>query len=266
MGYVKATEIKFEVRYTNEIQQIVMIDKLVGISKTDLTDGKELEGAKLTITDEEGNIIDEWASSKEVHYVTGLEEGKTYTLTEITAPYGYEIAESITFKVTTDKETQIIEMKDKPIVKTIKVQKLDKDTEENIKLNNFEFAIYEDEECTKLITTANTNILEGTVTFDSLRYGVYYIKEIKAPKGYQLSDKVVKIEINENGVFANDVELVNNEGIYSFNYYNLKIPEIPTIQTGNETNYTLLVSLIGISLIGIIVGFIFIRRGAKNRE
>lgn len=266
LGYVKATEIKFEIINTNEIQQVMMIDKLVGISKTDLTNGKELEGAKLIVTDEEGNVIDEWISNTEVHYVSGLEEGKTYILTEITAPYGYEIAESITFKVTTDKETQIVEMKDKPILKTVKVQKLDKDAEDNIKLNNFEFAIYEDAECTKLINTANTNIIDGTAIFASLRYGIYYIKETKAPIGYQLSDEIVKIEINENGVFANEVELVNNEGMYSFNYYNSKIPETEIIQTGNETNYTLLFSLIGISLFGIIAGFVFIKRGAEDRK
>ncbi|MBQ3494123.1 MAG: nucleotide exchange factor GrpE, partial [Clostridia bacterium] len=50
----------------------------------------------------------------EPHHITGLEEGKTYTLTEKTAPYGYEIAESVEFTVSTDKETQLIEMKDMP--------------------------------------------------------------------------------------------------------------------------------------------------------
>ena len=41
-----------------------MIDKVVEITKTDLTNGKELEGAELTVTDEEGNVIDEWISGR----------------------------------------------------------------------------------------------------------------------------------------------------------------------------------------------------------
>ena len=115
-GYVKATDIEFTVSTDKETQKIDMIDKIVSITKTDLTNGNEIEGAKLIITDENGNIVDEWVSTKEPHKVSNLEEGKIYTLKEITAPYGYEIAESITFEVSYDKETQIIEMKDAPKV------------------------------------------------------------------------------------------------------------------------------------------------------
>ena len=115
-GYVKATDIEFTVSTGKETQKIDMIDKIVSITKTDLTNGKEIEGATLIVTDENGNIVDEWVSTKEPHRVSNLEEGKIYTLTEITAPYGYELAESITFEVSYDKETQIIEMKDAPKV------------------------------------------------------------------------------------------------------------------------------------------------------
>ena len=100
-----------------------MIDKIVIISKIDLVTGEELPGAELIVTDEEGNVVDKWTSTNEPHYVTGLEEGKEYTLTEITCPYGYEQAESITFIVSKEKETQKIEMKDMPILKTIEKQK-----------------------------------------------------------------------------------------------------------------------------------------------
>ena len=56
-------------------------------TKTDLTNGEEVEGAELVVTDENGNEIDRWTSTKEPHHVVGLEEGKKYVLTEITAPY-----------------------------------------------------------------------------------------------------------------------------------------------------------------------------------
>ena len=65
------------------------------ITKTDLVTGDEIEGAELQVIDENGNIIDEWISTKEPHKVTGLEENKKYELIEKTAPYGYETIEKI---------------------------------------------------------------------------------------------------------------------------------------------------------------------------
>lgn len=125
LGYVKSTDVKFTVKNTSNIQKVKMVDKIVEVSKTDFASGKEIEGAKLKVTDEKGNIIDEWISSKIPHKVKGLEEGRKYTLTEVTAPNGYEIAEKIEFKVYYDKKLQKIEMKDKPIMKVIKHEKKD---------------------------------------------------------------------------------------------------------------------------------------------
>ena len=179
-SYVKATDIKFEVKNTNEVQKVTMIDKLVEVIKTDVVSGEEIEGAELIVTDENGNEIDRWISSREPHHVKGLEEGKKYFLEEKTCPYGYEIAEKQEFIVSLDKETQRIEMKDMPILKSVQVEKIDKDTGEHIKSNKFTFGIYEDEECTKLIKIAGANEFEGTALFDNLRYGTYYIKELRS--------------------------------------------------------------------------------------
>ena len=260
-SYVKATDINFTIENTNEGQKITMIDKIVDVTKTDMVNGEEVEGAKLVVTDKEGNEIDKWTSTKEPHHVVGLEEGKTYVLTETTCPYGYEIAESITFTVTTDKETQLIEMKDMPILKSVQVEKIDKDTGEHIKSNKFTFGIFEDEECTKLIKEACANEFEGTALFENLRYGTFYIKELKAPLGYKLSDQVVKIEINADGVFADGVSLEETEGIYSFVYYNSLLP---AVQTGNETNYTLLLGIATIAAVGIIGGTILLKHKKNN--
>lgn len=82
-------------------------------SKVSITDNKELEGAKLQVIDKEtGTIIDEWISTKETHKIKYLVEGKEYVMKEITAPKGYEIAESITFKA---EDGVKITMKDKLI-------------------------------------------------------------------------------------------------------------------------------------------------------
>ena len=259
-GYAKSTEIEFEVKNTKEVQKVTMIDKIVDITKTDLTNGEEIEGAELVITDENGNIVDKWTSTNESHHVKGLEENKKYTLTEITAPYGYEIAESIDFVVSTDKETQKIEMKDMPILKSVQIEKLDKATGKNIKLNKFEFGIYENEECTKLIRKVSSDENKGIALFDKLKFGTYYIKETKAPLGYKLSNQVVKVEINDKGVFADDIEIEEKDDVYSINYYNSLQP---VIQTGNETNYALLFGLLGVSLVGAITGIVVLRRSRK---
>lgn len=101
----------------------------------------------------------------------------------------------------------------------------------------------------------------GTVAFDDLRYGIYYIKETKAPKGYQLLDKIVKIEISDKGTFADGELLEDNNSICTFNYYNKQIPKI---QTGNEMNYFILLGSIIISLLGITTGIIILKRNKKN--
>ena len=61
--------------------------------------------------------IDEWISSKEAHKIYYLVEGRQYIMTEITAPNGYEIAESIEF---TAKDGEKVVMKDKRTPKIIK--------------------------------------------------------------------------------------------------------------------------------------------------
>ena len=245
-GYVKATDIKFTIDNDYNIQKVIMIDKVVEILKTDLVTGKELEGAKLQVTDKDGNIIDEWISTKESHIVKGLEEGKTYILTEITCPYGYEQAESITFEVTKEKETQKIEMKDMPILTDITLVKIDSNTKEKI-LKDFTFGIYEDEECTKIIQQIDSNSEKATITFKDLRYGTYYVKEITAPEGYQKSDKIVKIEINDEGIFVdgNKIEKDGNE-VYSFEFEDQMIE---TPKTGDESHFKLWIGLFVVSFI-----------------
>lgn len=258
-SYVKATDVEFIVTTDKETQKVVMIDKLVEITKTDITNGNELEGAELEVTDEDGNTIDKWTSTKEPHKVKGLEEGKTYILKETTAPYGYEITEEIKFTVTTDEETQKIEMKDMPILKNVKVIKIDTETKEVIK-DKFIFAIYEDPECTKLIKEVKSNSEDGTALFEELRYGTYYIKEIKAPKDYELSNKIVKVEINDKGIFVDDTQVEENENTIEFTFENKKI-EVP--KTGVESKLKLFASAIILSLLGIV--YIIKRKQNKDK-
>ena len=244
-GYVKSTDIKFTVENTGEIQKVTMIDKVVEVTKTDLTTGEELEGAELKVVDEDNNVIDEWTSTKEPHIVTGLEENKSYKLIEVTAPYGYEITEEVTFTVSQDKETQRVEMKDMPILQDVKLIKKDSKTNEVIK-EKFTFGLYKDENCNELIETVDSNKEEGTVTFEDLRYGTYFIKEVESPKGYVLSDKVLKLEINDQGVFLDGQKIEGENDLYTFDFYNTPVD---TPKTGDNSDFVLWASLLGLSAI-----------------
>ena len=82
----------------------------VDISKQDITNGKELPGAKLEIRDADGSLVEGWTSGKVPHTVRGLELEKEYTLTEKRAPDGYAEAESIVFKLVQEGTEQVNEV------------------------------------------------------------------------------------------------------------------------------------------------------------
>lgn len=266
-GYTIATDIEFTVGNTSEIQKVNMIDKQVAVTKVD-ENNKPLAGAELVITNVKSRqIVDKWTSTEELHYVNGLIEGQTYVLTEVKAPTGYEIANQIEFTVTQDKELQTIQMQDTPIYASVQVEKVDAQTGEHIKSNKFEFTIYSDEKCTQPIKTVGANTHEGTALFDKLTYGTYYIKETKAPLGYQLSQEVVKIDINDKGVFANGKQLTEENGVYSFKYQNSLLP---IIATGDSNKSIIKVVVMSALLIVFIVLFVIIskqmRKNSKKKK
>ena len=69
------------------------------VSKRKLTGDEELPGATLTIQDRKGNVVRQWVSGNTPTEIRGLEFDTVYTLVETVAPNGYEVAESIKFKL-----------------------------------------------------------------------------------------------------------------------------------------------------------------------
>ena len=115
-GYAFAESVPFTVLPTGEVQRFEMRDDVikVEISKVDITTNKELPGAELIIINKDGKVVEHWTSADKPHYIEKLPVGE-YTLTEITAPNGYEIAEDISFTVLPTGEVQRVVMKDSPI-------------------------------------------------------------------------------------------------------------------------------------------------------
>ena len=111
-GYAKAPDYKFTVADDKKNQTETIYNKQVTISKVD-AGGKEVEGAKLTLTDKEtGETVDQWISTNKTHYPTGIEIGKTYILTEDTAPLGYIKSTQVEFTVTDNGIDQKVTMVD----------------------------------------------------------------------------------------------------------------------------------------------------------
>ena len=114
--YVKATDIKFTVKNSSELETVTMKDKQVSFTKTDVTGEKEVEGAEITVTDKEtGKVVDKWTSGKDSHFINGLEEGKTYILSETVSPEEYVKSTDIEFTVSKEKVNEKVNMKDKQV-------------------------------------------------------------------------------------------------------------------------------------------------------
>ena len=156
----------------------------VRVSKVDIADGKELEGAHIQILDEDENIVDEWDSTKESHVIEGLKTGKKYTLRETVAPTGYELTSDTTFVLkadgTVDAENTTTVSKDGVLLvqdklatgQTIAVTKKLTTITGDLKAmdQTFYVALYSDEACTQRVSDVKAiefkNASSSTVVFD----------------------------------------------------------------------------------------------------
>lgn len=205
-GYVKAESIEFTVSKDKVNQKVNMLDKQVSVTKTDITGTQEVPGATLTVKDEDGNTVDTWVSGDKEHYVSGLEEGKTYTLIEENAPEGYVRAEEITFTVTNEKIDQEVNMFDAQVKGT----KTDALTGDAVK--GAEFTVFD----------KDGNIVDKWTT-DGTAHAVsgldagkeYILKETKTPEGYMTApdrtlvvsgEQNMDVEIKEQPVLT-DIEV-----------------------------------------------------------
>ena len=161
----------------------------VEFTKTSLTDGKEIEGAKLKVTDESGNTVDEWTSGKEPHIIKELTVGKKYTMTETLPADGYVTAESITFTVEDTSEVQKVEMKDD--VTKVQISKTDISGKE---LPGAKLTILD-----KDGKTVESWTSEGKPHYiEMLPIGEYTLREETAPDGYLVAEDV-KFTVKDTG-------------------------------------------------------------------
>ena len=162
---------------------------VIEITKTSLTDGKELEGAKLQVTDESGKVVDSWTSGKEAHIIKELVVGQKYTLTETKPADGYVTAESITFTVEDTAKSQKIEMKDD--VTKVEISKTDISGKE---LPGAKLTILDKDGK----TVENWTSEEKPHYIEMLPIGEYTLREESAPDGYLVAEDV-KFTVEDTG-------------------------------------------------------------------
>ena len=165
------------------------------ISKRDITTGKELPGAKLTLTNSDDSIVETWISGSKPHEIKNLADGE-YTLTEVTAPDGYEVAESITFTVENGTVTGGgIVMYDTPTKATPSEPEEDEDTYFYISKRDATTSAELPGAQLKLTNQDGDIIATWTSTsspkkIENPEDGVYTLTETTAPSGYLVAESI----------------------------------------------------------------------------
>ena len=162
----------------------------VELSKADLTDKKELPGASLKVTDEDGNTVDEWVSKEEAHIIKGLIVGKKYKMTETKPADGYVTAESIEFTVENTKEVQKHQMLDD----VTKVEISKKDITDSSEVPGAKLIIL-DKDGKKVESWTST---DKPHMVEKLPVDEYTLREEQAPDGYLIAEDV-KFTVKDTG-------------------------------------------------------------------
>ena len=107
-------------------------------------------------------------------------------------------------------------------------------------------------------TTWKTND-EGITEFNELRCGTYYIKETKAPKGYELSNRIAKVEINDKGIFVDGNQVEESNDTITFENKKIEVPK-----TGDNSHIKLAAGVGLLALLGIIYEIIKHKKNHKE--
>ena len=213
----------------------------VRVNKVDDTTSENIVNKDFTFglcKDSECNeIVEEYHANQE-DGTTDLMEiryGDILYIRELSAPEGYELSSEVV-KVELNKDgllinDELVEVDEELIYnfnyedtpyRYILVNKIDERTTKNITNKDFTFGLCKDSECNEIVEEYHSNQEDGTAGLIQISSNQeFYIRELSAPEGYELSSEVIKVELKKDGLYIND-ELVETDDnfVYSFEYKN----------------------------------------------
>ena len=233
-GYTIAADTTFTIDETGKVTSTGTVTKdgimlvedtmtSVKVSKVDVADGEELEGAKIQIIDKDGKVVEEWTSGKEAHEVKGLKTGEEYTLHEEVAPDGYTIATDTKFTIdetgnvtstgsvtedgillVEDAMTSVkiskVDVADGEELEGAKIQILQKDENGEVEIDGVKYTVVEEWTSGK-----EPHEVKGLKTGEE-----YTLHETVAPDGYDLASDTTFV-IDETGKVTSTGNTKKNE-------------------------------------------------------
>ena len=264
----------------------------INVYKVDKDSGKKLENAEFDLynvtdkrkvgtykTDKNGNIAVFYLSRQKTYYLQETKAPDSYKLND--TRYYFYVDEKGAFSVSdlngTVEDgtfnvpfhgTMTITVKNEIDICNLRITKKNDNSKV---LENAEFSLYSDKECTKEIEKGKTD-KNGQLNFDRISVGDFYLKETKAPAGYRLLEDPIKISLkNVNGkftFFVNDKEIKEDDKNNSLTLENgLYTGNLTVINSRGSilpaTGSPMTIVLTGA---GILCLLISIKRGKNNNE
>ncbi|WP_270349996.1 SpaA isopeptide-forming pilin-related protein [Thomasclavelia ramosa] len=264
----------------------------INVYKVDKDSGKKLENAEFDLynvtdkkkvgtykTDKNGNIAVFYLLRQKTYYLQETKAPDSYKLND--TKYYFYVDEKGAFSVSdlngTVEDgtfnvpfhgTMTITVKNEIDICNLRITKKNDNSKV---LENAEFSLYSDKECTKEIEKGKTD-KNGQLNFDRISVGDFYLKETKAPAGYRLLEDPIKISLkNVNGkftFFVNDKEIKEDDknnsltlenGLYTGNLTVINSRGSILPATGSPMTIVLTAA-------GVLCLLITIKRGKNNDE
>ncbi|MGR5626551.1 SpaA isopeptide-forming pilin-related protein [Thomasclavelia ramosa] len=264
----------------------------INVYKVDKDSGKKLENAEFDLynvtdkkkvgtykTDKNGNIAVFYLSRQKTYYLQETKAPDSYKLND--TRYYFYVDEKGAFSVSDMNGTVEDGTFNVPFHGTMTITvkneidicnlRITKKNDNSKVLENAQFSLYSDKECTKEIEKGKTD-KNGQLNFDRISVGDFYLKETKAPAGYRLLEDPIKISLkNVNGkftFFVNDKEIKEDDknnsltlenGLYTGNLTVINSRGTILPATGSPMTIVLTGA-------GILCLLILIKRGKNNDE
>ena len=210
----------------------------LSINKIDANTNKPLAGAVLVLKDSNNKELAKWTTTVNAHIIKNLPEG-TYTVEEVEAPYGYILNKTpVTIKVTNNKRSYSVTMKNTPKNIVININKLDADTKKPLEGAVLVIKDSDGKVFARFVTESTPHVITD------IPYGTYTVEEESAPSGYIKSNEKISFTVNDNQQ-SHQITITNTK-------------ETPVPNTGSES---IIFILIGTIIVGI--GLDFILKHAK---